>query len=128
MAYTFTTKPSPTYSTTGQLDKFGGLAKDGDRQAVNGGGNGMQTSDATGTPVTSPVALTTATKTINVPIAASKINFIADAGIKFSELSAFSNSVTIPSNTLVSVDVALQTAIYFQAATTANLSFWFNII
>lgn len=128
MAYTFSTKPSPTYSTTGQLDNFGGLAIDGDRNQVNGGGNGIQTTDATATAVTSPVALTTSAKLINIPLNAAKMNFVADAGITFSEDSAYGSYVTVGSGVLISVDVARQTAIYFKAATTANLSFWFNII
>jgi hypothetical protein len=127
MANTFSTKPSPTYSSTGQLDKFGNMARDASHGSL-GSGNGLQTSDATGTPVTSPVALTTSTKTINIPVNAAKMNFIADAGIKFSELSGFGNYVTVPANTVITVEVAIQTAIYFQAATTANLSFWFTII
>ena len=127
MAYTFSTKPSPTYASTGELDNFGNFVTAGAHTAIDAGA-GIQTSDATGTPVTSPVALTTATKLINIPPNASKLNFIASSGVSFSELSAFSNSVAVPASLLVTVEVTRQTTIYFQATTTANLSFWFTII
>lgn len=127
MVYTFSTKPSPTYATTGQLDNYSNAVRDGSHNSLQIA-SGIQTSDATGTPVTSPVALTTSTKTINIPMNAAKMNFIADAGVKFSELSGFGNSVTVPSNTVFTIEVGRQTTIYFQAATTANLSFWFSIV
>lgn len=126
MAYTFTQKTAPQEPQ--QLDDFAGMPDDGNHSAMPYA-SGVQTSDNTGTPVTSPVALSTATTTLTVPLNAGSVIFYAAAATNVSEVSNMASYYTIPAGGSLTVDCARMGKIYVAAVTgTPALSFLFRII
>ena len=129
MAYTFSVKPIATPSN------FGGLAVDGNRVSMTGViGSGIQTVDATATPVASPMSMSgTTVYTLNVPSNAASIIVhctAASAGIRVSEDSTVT-SYTVISNSdgPCQFDVSRQSKIYFKIDTgTPTLAFHFVIV
>lgn len=135
MAYTFSVKPIASPSN------FGGLAVDGNRVSMTGViGSGIQTVDATATPVASPKSFTsTDVITLNVPSNAASIIVhcaaAAGAGIRVSE-SPTLTSVNLLTYTVISnsdgpcqFDVSRQSKIYFQVDSgTPTLAFHFVIV
>jgi hypothetical protein len=123
MPYTFKTYKSP--------NDFGPMALDSNKQAIQVA-SGIQTQDATGTPVTSPMTIPTATiTTINVPTNASKFHLIPLAhSINISEKSDMSIAFTAPSGVEVVIPCVRQSVIYLQANTgdAVGSSFYFEII
>jgi len=135
MAYTFSVKPIASPSN------FGGLAVDGNRVSMTGViGSGIQTVDATASPVASPMSMSgTTVYTLNVPNnAASIIVHCAaglSAGIRVSESPTLS-STNLATYTVISnsdgpcqFDVSRQSKIYFQLdAGSPTLAFHFVIV
>jgi hypothetical protein len=127
MAYIFSTKPQP--SDPSEEDNFGNIRRDGSRNAVTGQmGNGIQTTDITGTPLTSPQSLTTSIITINIPLNASSVIFQTTGITYVSEIANQSSYYAIPAGGQLILALANQSKIYVAAATTASLSFIFEII
>lgn len=130
MAYPFSLKPkSPP-------NNLGGLIVDANRVALTGAiGSGIQTYDATGTPVKSPnSAGLAAGLTINVPQDAIQMvchcSGGAGAQIQVSEDAAFASYTKISNGDgPVTYDVARQSKIYFKTdAGSPTLSFHFILI
>ena len=129
MAYTFSVKPIATPSN------FGGLAVDGNRVSMTGVvGSGIQTVDATATPVASPLSMSgTTVYTLNVPTNAASIIVhcaTASAGIRVSEDSTVT-SYTVISNSdgPCQYDVSRQSKIYFKIDVgSPTLAFHFVIV
>ena len=114
MAYTFSVKPIASPSN------FGGLAVDGNRVSMTGVvGSGIQTTDATATPVASPMSMSgTTVYTLNVPTNAASIIVhctTGSTGIRVSEDSTVT-SYTVISNSdgPCQYDVSRQSKIYFK--------------
>lgn len=127
MSYLFATKPQP--SEPSEEDNFGNLRTTGAHTAIAGGGNGFQTVDATGTPLTSPLAVTTGTTILKVPLNASAVTLSGSAAFSVSENPTIAtNFFTVPSGVPITLDVAYQQFVYITTATTANVSFLFAII
>ena len=130
MAYTFSVKPIASPSN------FGGLAVDGNRVSMTGVvGSGIQTVDATATPVASPLSMSgTTVYTLNVPTNAASIIVHcaagATAGIRVTEDSTVT-SYTVISNSdgPCQYDVSRQSKIYFKVDSgTPTLAFHFVIV
>ena len=130
MAYTFSVKPFASPSN------FSGLAVDGNRVSMTGViGSGIQTVDATATPVASPMSMSgTTVYTLNVPTNATSIIVHcaagATAGIRVTEDSTVT-SYTVISNSdgPCQYDVSRQSKIYFKIdAGTPTLAFHFVIV
>lgn len=77
--YTFTKKPVP--AEPNQQSNFGNTQRDGSKQPLIGyTGNGIQTTDAAASPLTSPQSATTSSViAITIPVNATAINITATA-------------------------------------------------
>lgn len=130
MAYTFAKKVPPT--EPGELDLFGNVRVDGAHRGIGGNGNGIQTTDATGTPQISPLAgVTTSGSAIQIPLNAGTITISSTVATLVSEVAGFSatGAFLIPANTVVTLNVGYQATIYVASvATTASIYFMFGII
>jgi hypothetical protein len=114
--------------TPGAVNLFGSPPNNSNRSAIDHF-NYIQTQDATpGTNLVSPLALTTTIVPIVIPNNAVTVRFLPDAIIKVSEVANQSQYFTVPAAANVSFDVCRQGIIYVSAATTANLSFLFQIL
>lgn len=129
--YTFTTKTIPV----GQADLFqNAVVSDGDRVNLTGAiGSGPQTSDATGTPLTSPLTVSDiAVTTVLVPQDAVQLNLITitnTLNISEADSTVATKYFTIPIGTLITIDVARCSTLYLKANTgSATVSFWFNVV
>lgn len=137
MAYnppTFKTNPTITTSAgntpnTGLASNFSNLRVDAGRNAMTGVlGNFMQTQDATGTPVTSPVTVNT-TKTIAVPTNAAQ--FIVSPvtnPVQVSEDSTQTAYFAVPAGQTITFDCANMTNIYLKTSGSTVVSFYFNCV
>lgn len=127
MAYPFPTKPNP--SEPSQEANFGNLRTTGAHTPIAGGANGFQTVDATASPQTSPLSVTTGTTTLKVPLNASTVTLSSSAAISISENSTISaNSFLLPASTVLTLDIANQQFVYITTASTATVYFLFRII
>lgn len=128
MVYTFTEKvPSNTTN-------FAGVVNDGNHAAMNGVvGSGPQTSDATATPVVSPVSVSNAAvTTLKVPLNAVSLYILAttnSVNVSEADATVTTKYFTVPTGIPVSIDVARTSVLYLQANTGAStVSFYFNIV
>lgn len=130
--YTFTQKKAP--SEPGQLDNLGGAVNDANHNAMTGVlGAGPQTVDASGTPLVSPITVSSsAVTTLNVPLNAAELVLFATTNtvnISESNSSVTSNYFTIPTGVQVVVDVGRTAVLYLEANTgSATVSFYFNVL
>ena len=129
--YTFTQKAAPV--EPGQESLFGNLRNDGSRNAMSTVGNGPQTVDISGSPVSSPATVSNiAVTTLTIPLNAIRVNFLATTNtvnVSESVAAVTSKYFTIPTGVQVSVDVALTSVLYLEANTgAATLSFWFDTV
>lgn len=122
MAYT-----APTLKTGGNI--FGGLVNDGNRNAMTGAlGNSMQTEDATGTPVTSPVTVNTA-QTLTVPQNAVQCTIVSTTNaVQVSEDSTQTAYFTLPAATVWTFDCARMSTIYLKTGSSTVVNFYFTIV
>jgi hypothetical protein len=122
MAYT-----PPTLKTGGNL--FGGLVNDANRNAMTGAlGNSIQTEDATGTPVTSPVTVNT-TKTLVVPTNAVACTIVSTTNaVQVSEDSTETASFALPAGVVWTFDCARMTNIYLKTGSSTVVNFYFTIV
>lgn len=124
MAYTY--GGNKTYTAP---SNFGGLAVDGNRVAMTGvlGGN-MQSQDATGTPVTSPVTVNT-TKTLVVPQNAAQITVVSTTNaVQVSEDSTSTASFALPAGVPWTFDVARQQNVYLKTGSSTVVNFYFTMV
>lgn len=127
MAYTFKVKPRPV--EPGQENNFGNVQLDASRRGLSSSnGNGIQTTDATATPQNSPLAITTATAILQIPLNATAIVVTGSAAMNISELSSMASYFTLPSGSQLTIPITNQLFLYFTTATTGNLSFYFEIV
>ncbi len=129
--YTFTSKEI----LTGTTDLFvNSVVSDGDHVNLTGMiGSGPQTADNSSTPLTSPLTvLDTAVTTLNVPQDAAQLNIITitnTLNISEADSTVATKYFTVPTGTLVTIDVARCSKLYLEANTgSATVSFWFNMI
>ena len=128
--YTFSVKPAPLNPDTW----FAGIVNDGDRNAMTGAvGSGIQTEDASATPVTSPLTIsTTAVTHLVVPQnAVSMVINVSNASpVNISEVSAMTSYYQIQQiDGNVEIDLARQNDIYLMASSaTATAWFYFKIV
>jgi polyisoprenoid-binding protein YceI len=128
--YTFTTKIPA--SEPNQLSNFGGMPNDANRNSMLISA-GPQTSDITGTPVTSPVTVSNVVvKTLNIPLNAVRVNFVAvtnTVNISEADATVATKYVTIPTGTVVTMETARCAVLYLEANTgSSTLSFWFDVV
>jgi hypothetical protein len=131
--YTFTKRA--VNAEPNQQSNFGNLQRDGSKQPMAGVlGNGFQTTDATGTPVTSPVSVTTGTVvTLNSPASAANITLTATAFTLFvSEVSGTSSLTSytiIPVGQSMTFNIANQGPLYLLGGTgTCVAGFFYEIV
>lgn len=131
--YTFIKKAVP--QEPGPLNNFNNIERDGSKQPLTGVlGNGIQTSDATTSPVTSPVSVTTGTVVaLNSPASAASITITPKTqSVLVSEVSGTSSLtsyVEVPVGTTQSFDIANQGIVYLLGGTgTAVISFFYQIV
>lgn len=131
--YTFTVK-SPaggSASTTGERSHYANQPMDGARVAIQGIANGIQTTDATGTPVTSPVTLSSSgSKTLNTPESAIEVivsNTGATNSMTVSEVSSGS-SYTLNSGQTITIPCANMSALYTASSSGTTYSFMYLIV
>jgi len=128
MAYNPPTFKQPP--TSGQTaSNFSGLRTDGNRVAMTGVlGNFIQTQDATGTPVTSPVTVNT-TKTIVVPTNAAQFTVSPVTNpVQVSEDSTQTAYFAVPAGQTVTFDCSNMTNIYLKTGGSTVVSFYFNMV
>lgn len=129
-AYTFTQKTQP--SEPGELNWFGNLRRDGSKQPLTGAlGNGIQTTDATSTPQTSPLTVTTsAVVTLVAPDDAMNVLITSLTNtLNISEVSNMASYFTLPVNTPITLECGLQKNFYLESNTgNATVSFAFGIV
>jgi hypothetical protein len=129
--YTFTQKKQPGSDLSSH---FNTLAVDGAHQAMQGvTGNGFQTSDATATPVVSPVSvLISAVTTLITPDSGAQLNILAATNpvlISEADATVASKYISIPAGVPIQLDVAKTQQIYLKATGgTSVVSFWYNIV
>jgi len=126
MAYT----PSGTKTkTAGYSSLFGNLQTEASRNALTGVlGNSIQTQDATGTPVQSPVTVNT-TKTIVVPQNAAQITIVSETNaVQVSEDSTQTAYFKLPAGVAWTFDVANQQNVYLKTGSSTVVNFYFTIV
>lgn len=107
---------------------FGGTPTDGNRVALIGTSSYIQTSDATGTPVTSPATVTTGTS-LTVPERATKVTFSTTAALRISELVDASTYFVLPANGVVTIDVTRLALLRLQQDSgSCTVSFYFSLV
>lgn len=130
--YTFTKKVAPV--EPGQLSNFGGITVDANRVAMTGAtASGPQTSDATGTPLTSPLTVSnSAVTTVNVPLNAYKVTLITATNtlnISEADSTVASKYFTLPVGTVLEIETAQCSVLYLKANTgSATVSFFFSVV
>ena|SRR5882757_5331672 len=116
-----------TLKTKADPSNFGGLVNDGNRNAMQFG-NWPQTSDATASPVTSPVTVTTGT-ILTIPNNAAQIVISSSAALRISELSDVSTYFVLPANTLLTIDIARLGLLYLkQDSGSCTVQFYFSVV
>ena len=122
MAYT-----APTLKVGGNL--FSGLVNDANRNAMTGVlGSYIQTEDATGTPVPSPVTVNT-TQTLKVPQDAAQCTIVSTTNaVQVSEDSTMTASFSVPAGTIWTFDCARMTNIYLKTGSSTVVNFYFTMV
>lgn len=126
MAYT----PSARKSATSP-NNFSGLRVDGNRIAMTGAlGNVMQSQDAAGSPVTSPVTNGSGSGfALVVPAGAVQFTINSSVTCQVGEDSSYAQGLQIPASTLVTFDCADQANIYLKPSSGTNtIYFQFKIV
>lgn len=123
MAYT-----APTFKTVVN-NTFKGLVNDGNRNAMTGVlGSYMQSQDATGSPVTSPVTVNT-TATLVVPANAAQITITPVTNpVQVSEDSTMTAYFAVPAAAIVTFDCSRMANIYLKTGGSTVVSFYFTMV
>lgn len=139
MAYTASTnkagnlvQPSLAITSPSSRSNFGGLRVDANRVALTGTvANYMQSQDATGTPVTSPVTLGVGTTTLTVPsnaVAITVMLITATSSVQVSEDSTMTAFFQLPSSVPFTFQCANQGFVYLKGTNTNTVAFQFQTI
>jgi hypothetical protein len=109
--------------------KFAGLKRDGNAAPIPAA-NDFATSDATATPITSPVAFTATTPIVlTAPENAAEITIIATADLRVSEDPNLTHYDLFPANTRASIGIAARETVYLRGDTASgNAYFRFTLI
>jgi len=110
---------------------FGSLVNDQNRIGLTGAtGNTIQSQDATGTPVTSPVTnMSGSGAALTVPANAVQFTVNSTVSIQVGEDSSYAQGLTIPANTLWTIDCARIQNLYLKPSSGTNtVSFQFKIV
>jgi hypothetical protein len=129
-SYTFIKKGQ--VAEPGQLSNFGGMVNDGNRNTMLMGA-GPSTSDATGTPQTSPLTVSNSAVTaLLVPANAVQLVITAitnTINISEADPTVAANYFTLPTGLVLTIDVARCSTLYLKANTgAATVSFYFNVV
>lgn len=129
--YTFSQKPV-TSETTGSKDinRYGNQPIDGSRIAIQGIANGIQTTDASATPVTSPVTLAAAgSKALTTPESAITItvNNTGAAAMTVSEV-ASGSSFTLNAGQSQEFNCANMETVYTASNSGTTYSFFYEVV
>lgn len=124
MAYT-----PPVLKVHTNPNNFGPLVNDSNRIGMTGyTGNIMQTIDATGTPVTSPISVNT-TQTLVVPQNAVAIVITPVTNpVQVSEDSTQTAYFAVPAGTVWQFDVSRQQNVYLKTGGATTVSFYFVMV
>jgi hypothetical protein len=132
-AYTFTKKAIPVEPN--QQSNFGNVQRDGSKQPMFGyTGNGIQTQDYTGTPVTSPQTVANnSVLTLTTPLNAAAITIAAKTqSVLVSEVSGTTSLASyyeIPAGQSQTFGLANQGTLYLLGGTGSSVvSFFYDII
>lgn len=108
-------------------NNFSGLRTDGNRVAMLFG-NTVLSQDATGTPVTSPTTVNTAT-TLICPTGAVQLTVSPVTNpVRVSEDSTSSAYFAVPAGAVYTLDCANMTSVYLSAGSSTVVSFQFKIV
>ena len=124
MAYTVTAR-----KTEGARSNFAGVKTDANRVAMMGpAGNIIQTIDATGTPLVSPLTVNT-TATLVVPNGAVSCTFISVTNaLQISEDSTQSAYFSLPAGIPFTIDCVDMANIYLKTGSSTVVSFLFKVV
>ena len=124
-----TTSPSSNIPGSALASNFGNLRVDAARNSMTGVlGNYMQTIDATGTPVTSPVTVNT-TQTLKIPNNAAQCTIVSTTNaVQVSEDSTQTAYFTLPAAIPFTFDCANMTNIYLKTGSSTVVDFYFTMI
>lgn len=134
MANTYTFTKKPDLSEPGQLSNFAGVVNDGNRVPMGSIGSGIQTVDASASPVVSPIAFpSSSTTTLTIPPNATQLSLFAltnTLNVSESSSSLSTNYFTVPVGTAIKIDVGRMGVVYIKANTGAatGSSFYFTVI
>lgn len=92
--------------TLARAAKFGTYPMDPNHHTISGDGNYFMTIDATGTPQTSPLTVSTSAFPVTVPAAAFRMTIISSAVLLVSEDPLMASAIQIPANTPFVLPVA----------------------
>lgn len=130
--YPFTTKPAINENTgLKTLSYFGNQRNDGSRVAIQGLGNGIQTTDNSATPNKSPLTLTSTVVTLTNPNNGARLtlsNTGATNPLTFSEVSGMASAFTLNPGQSITFDVGFQQLIYVASAVGTTCNFFFTLI
>jgi hypothetical protein len=106
---------------------FGGSVTDGNRVALTGFPNVMQTIDATASPNSSPLTVNT-TATLLVPLNAVSVTIISTTNaVQVSEDSTQTAYFTLPAATIMTFPCARQANVYLKTASSTVVNFYFSL-
>lgn len=126
MSYTFTKKATPPLS-----GRYANQPIDGARIAIQGIGNGIQTTDASGTAVTSPVTLSSTATTLNTPDDAVTVtikNSGATNSMTISEVSGSASAYTLLTGESVTLDCGDMGKLYLVSSSGTSCDFFYTIV
>lgn len=110
------------------IKNFGSLKID-DNHRVISSGCAIQTSDASGTPKTSPLAYSNITLIIEIPMNAAEVVFTSSTNMRISELPAMTSYYVHPANQTQAYGVADMDNIYIvRDAADGVLNFYFVLV
>lgn len=126
MAYTPTSR-----KTASSPNNFSGLRVDGNRIAMTGAlGNTLQSQDATGSPVTSPVTNMSASGVaLTVPAGAVQFSINPSVTCQVGEDASFAQGLQVPASVVSTFDCADMANIYLKPSSGTNtVYFQFKIV
>lgn len=131
--YTFTQKAAASgYGENKTTSHYMNQPMDAARVAIQGIGNGIQTSDASSSPVTSPVTLSSTATTLNTPESAVQIT-IKNSGttnaLTVSEVSATSSSVfTLETGQSQTFDCGNMAQLFLKSTSGTTADFFYTMV
>ena len=132
MPSTYTFSQKTPRKNVGGYSFYGNQPVDGARVAIQGIGNGIQTSDASATVINSPQTLGTTAVTLTTPDSAIELtitNYGSTNDIYVSEVSSFASYDVIAPGEQRTYDVGNQSLTYVKgSAASASGSFYYNIV